>query len=144
MATEQTPVVIEPPAGDVDALVDPERVRQALENLLANALRHAPEGTCVRLDLRRDRRPTGAWVLLSMSDEGPGVAPELLPHLFERFTAGAGSQGLGLGLYLARRIAEAHGGTLTVQSSPGAGACFTISLPEDAEAAAPVGGRNPE
>jgi signal transduction histidine kinase len=144
METGRTRIVIAAPTREVEALVDPERVRQALENLLANALSHAPEGTTVRLDLRRERRASGAWVRLSVTDQGPGVAPELLPHLFERFTAGAGSQGLGLGLYLARRIAEAHGGTLTVQSSPGAGACFTISLPEDAEAAAPVGGRNPE
>ena len=67
--------------------------------------------------------------MITVCDEGPGIAPELMPTLFERFAMGPGSEGLGLGLYLARGIAEAHGGTLTVESKPGRGAAFHLSLP---------------
>jgi signal transduction histidine kinase len=61
-------------------------------------------------------------------DEGPGIAPEVLPHIFERFVSGR-KGGLGLGLYLAKRIATLHNGTLDCESAPGAGARFTLSLP---------------
>lgn len=67
--------------------------------------------------------------MLSVRDAGPGIAPNLLPTLFDRFSRGSGSAGLGLGLYLARGIAEAHGGTLTVQSRLGQGTTFYLSLP---------------
>jgi len=65
--------------------------------------------------------------MITVRDEGPGIAPELMPRLFERFAMGPGSEGLGL--YLARGIAEAHGGTLTVESKPGRGTAFHLSLP---------------
>lgn len=67
--------------------------------------------------------------MLSVRDAGPGIAPNLLPTLFDRFSRGSGSAGLGLGLYLARGIVEAHGGTLTVQSRLGQGTTFYLSLP---------------
>ena len=71
-----------------------------------------------------------------MRDRGPGIPPDLLPRLFTRFAAGRGREaGLGLGLYLARGIATAHGGTLAVESSPGAGARFDLALPIDQAAA---------
>ena len=66
---------------------------------------------------------------LSVRDGGPGIPPELLPNLFTRFTADRRTKGLGLGLYLAPGIAEAHGGTLTAESAPGAGATFRLALP---------------
>ena len=104
---------------------DPERVCQALENLLGNALKHSPEGTPIVVSVERD----GAWAVLTVRDEGRGVAPDLLPTLFERFARGHDSTGLGLGLYLARGIAEAHGGALTVDSRPGDGTAFHLALP---------------
>ncbi|KFE62944.1 ATP-binding protein [Hyalangium minutum] len=64
-----------------------------------------------------------------MTDQGPGVPPLLLPQLFEWFVRGSGSQGLGLGLYLARQIALAHGGTLEVHSQTGKGVQFELALP---------------
>ena len=67
--------------------------------------------------------------ILAVTDQGPGVPPDLLPNLFERFVKTRSSPGLGLGLYLARRIARAHGGELTVHSQPGLGACFRLTLP---------------
>ncbi len=64
-----------------------------------------------------------------MQDAGPGIAPELLPRLFTRFATGGDTRGLGLGLYLARGIAQAHGGMLTANSTPGKGASFRLALP---------------
>ena len=111
------------------ALVDPRRVRQALENLVANALNHSPAGVPVRVEVQSQQRQDGAWALLRVVDQGPGIPPELLPRLFERFASGSASTGLGLGLYLAHRIAAAHGGSLGVQSEPGRGATFELALP---------------
>lgn len=111
----------------VDA--DSNRIRQALENLVGNALKHSPAGVPVLIDVAQEQRENGPWALLSVQDQGPGIAPELMPRIFERFVRGATSKGLGLGLYLVRSIAEAHGGTLTVHSEPGEGARFTLALP---------------
>jgi signal transduction histidine kinase len=108
---------------------DPNRIRQALENLVANAQKHSPAGLPVTVDVNRQQRQDGTWALVSVKDQGPGIPPELMPRLFERFAKGPKSKGLGLGLYLVRSIAEAHGGTLTVQSEPGKGALFVLALP---------------
>ena len=109
--------------------VDPERIRQALENLLANARTHSLDGVPVSLEVGAETRPDGAWAIVSVRDTGPGIAPEILPTLFTRFAADRGTKGLGLGLYIARGIAEAHGGTLTAESRPGEGAAFRLALP---------------
>lgn len=115
---------------------DPKRLRQALENLLGNALKHSPPGATVTVDVAEETGDvaeetgdTGTLAVITVRDEGPGIPPELLPRLFERFAIGPGSEGLGLGLYLARGIAEAHGGTLTAESKPGRGAAFRLALP---------------
>lgn len=108
---------------------DGQRVRQALENLLTNALTHAPSSAPIMVALRAETREDGEWAILSVGDRGPGIAPELLPRLFTRFSGSRATKGLGLGLYLARGIAAAHGGTLTVESEPGQGAIFRLALP---------------
>jgi signal transduction histidine kinase len=108
---------------------DPTRIRQALENLLSNARRYSPDGVPVILEVREERRADGTWAVVTVQDAGPGIPPDLLPRLFARFGAGASSKGLGLGLHLARGIAEAHGGRLTVDSTPGKGASFRLALP---------------
>lgn len=108
---------------------DPARIRQVLENLIANAVKHGPPGVPVVLDLQVETREEGEWAVLSVRDEGPGIAPQLLPRLFTPFASGPGSTGLGIGLFLAHSIAQAHGGTLTVESVPGAGTTFRLSLP---------------
>lgn len=115
--------------------VDPARLRQALENLLSNALKHSPKGMPVWVEIGSEKRFKAdgpgeeEWAAISVHDDGPGIPAELLPRLFTRFASGPNSQGLGLGLYLARSIAEAHGGTLTVESNPGQGTTFQLCLP---------------
>ncbi|WP_257455245.1 GAF domain-containing sensor histidine kinase [Archangium lipolyticum] len=110
-------------------VADPDRLRQALSNLVANAQKHSPSGLPVTVEVESRTRTDGTWAVLAVVDQGAGVAPDVLPRLFERFTRGPKSSGLGLGLYLARQIALAHGGTLEVHSSPGKGARFELSLP---------------
>jgi two-component system OmpR family sensor kinase len=114
---------------DLVGYADPTRLRQAVENLLSNAIQHSPEGVPVATTLRRETRERREWAVIHVHDQGPGIAPEALPIVFNRFEKGDGSSGLGLGLYLARGIAEAHGGTLLVQSEPNQGSSFYLSLP---------------
>jgi two-component system, OmpR family, sensor kinase len=114
---------------EVVVYADPERARQCIENLLANAVQHSPPGAAVTMIVRLERHADRYWGSLSVHNEGPGIPVELLPRLFERYAAGPGSRGLGLGLYLAKRIAVAHGGDLSVESPPGRGARFELRLP---------------
>ncbi|HSH81535.1 MAG TPA: ATP-binding protein, partial [Herpetosiphonaceae bacterium] len=111
------------------AVVDAARIRQVLENLLSNALRFSPEGMPVIIEVATERREDATWAVITVQDAGPGIAPDLLPRLFTRFASGGGNKGLGLGLYLARGIAVAHGGTLTADPTPGQGASFRLALP---------------
>lgn len=109
---------------------DPDRIQQVLENLLTNARRFSPAGIPVQLDVTTETRADGPWAIIAVSDAGPGISEEMRPQLFTRFAAGRGTTGLGLGLYLARGIAEAHGGTLTVESEVGKGTTFRLALPQ--------------
>ena len=106
--------------------VDPLRARQALGNLVDNALRHG--GGEIRLSARRSREA----IEIDVSDEGPGFPPELAPHAFERFARGDGERtrgGAGLGLAIVRAIAEAHGGTATIVDASSAGATVRLRFP---------------
>lgn len=110
--------------------VDPERMTQVLGNLLSNALRFTPSGGTITLRAAADTNQ----VQMIVQDTGTGIAPEDLPHIFERFyradparQQGNGSSGLGLAI--AKGIVEAHGGTITVRSTSGQGTAFTITLP---------------
>jgi signal transduction histidine kinase len=118
--------------GYLVAEVDANRLRQALENLLSNALRHSPDGMAVIIELTTEQGTGGTVAVITVQDAGPGIAPDLLPRLFTRFASEGNTKGLGLGLYLARGIAVAHGGTLTVDSTPGKGASFRLELPQQA------------
>ena len=69
------------------------------------------------------------WAVVHIHDDGPGIPDAAVEGLFERFVSGSRSSGLGMGLYLARQIAEAHGGTLSAQSAPGRGTSFRLELP---------------
>jgi two-component system, OmpR family, sensor histidine kinase VicK len=105
---------------------DRVRLGQVLENLIGNALKHgAEEGEVV---VRVEEQDSEA--LVSIQDSGPGIDPEHLPHLFDRFyRANSRSSGLGLGLYISRILVDAHGGRIWVESRPGHGSTFTVALP---------------
>ena len=108
--------------------VDPDRIRQALENLLHNARTHAP-GSPIVVTLRREERDSGAWAVMEVHDQGPGIAPTVLGQFMARFVCGQYSKGLGLGLYLAHNIMKTHGGMLTVESTLGHGTTFQFAMP---------------
>lgn len=119
------------------ALVDAGRVEQVVQNLLHNAVRHTPPGGIVAVDVSAER----AAVLLQVKDTGEGIAPADLPRIWDRFyrTESARSRpgsGTGLGLALVKELAEAMGGTVTVESVVGQGSCFTIRLPRAQESLA--------
>lgn len=109
-------------------LADETRIRQVLTNLISNAIKYAPEGD---INISGESRPE--QVILCVSDEGPGIDPKDMPHIFDRFYRAAESvnktKGAGLGLYLARAIVEAHGGRMWVDPKINAGACICFSLP---------------
>lgn len=117
------------PAGRM-LLVDGPRIEQVLTNLLSNAVEHSPAEGCVRIGSRRLDGEVRVWV----ADDGEGVAPEKRARLFQAFAGEAaakasGERSIGLGLAIARRIVEAHGGRMFVESEPGSGAVFGFVLP---------------
>jgi signal transduction histidine kinase len=116
---------------------DPGRIAQAIQNLVSNAVTHSPDGAPIVIGAGIEQRDDGVWAVVSVHDDGSGIPREQLSHLFTRFAAGPDSPGLGIGLYLAHQITEAHGGTLTVESAPGKGSSFWLSLPLSQETAAP-------
>ena len=139
-------------AGPLIAPGDPDQLKQVLLILLDNALKYGRQGPDGWVRLSVSRRSGAA--ILAIEDNGPGIAPEDLPHLFERFyraeraararrmtgaptpaasqsseSPGGKAEGSGLGLAIAQAIVQAHGGTLTAQSQPGVGTLFTLTLP---------------
>ncbi|MFJ6675700.1 sensor histidine kinase [Actinosynnema sp. NPDC091369] len=114
----------------VAVLADPTRLRQALGNLVSNAIRHTPAGGTVVVAVREHAET----VEFAVTDTGSGIAAEHLPHVFDRFYRADPSRsratgGSGLGLAIAKHLVEAHTGTLTAVSTPGHGSTFTIRLP---------------
>jgi signal transduction histidine kinase len=118
------------PPESMHALVDSEKLGRVLRNLLGNAQKYGREGGEIRVAL--ERRPGEAC--LSVTDDGPGIPLEEQERIFERFyrvrdTVSAGPSGSGLGLAIARGLVELHGGRLWVESTPGTGSTFRVSLP---------------
>jgi two-component system sensor histidine kinase BaeS len=106
--------------------VDPVRIRQLLENLVANALRHTPAGGRVTVAVAGD----GSAVELVVTDTGPGIAAEELDRVFDRYARSADSGGSGLGLAIARGLVTAHGGTIVAERAAAGGAAFRVRLPQ--------------
>jgi signal transduction histidine kinase len=119
------PIVVEVPAELPAIEVDPVRIRQVLLNLLANALRHTPAEGTVSVEVQAQPQR----MLIRVRDTGSGIAPEDLPHIFERFQKGSDSRGSGLGLPIARKLVLAHGGDIEIESVLGQGTEVTVALP---------------
>ena len=116
--------------GRILVVADGARIRQCIDNLISNAVEKSPEGGAVTVTIATETTYDGERVVIQVIDEGPGVSPEILPRIFERHTTTKSQGGgLGLGLFLARRIAELHGGSVSVESKLGQGARFMLSLP---------------
>ncbi|WCB97044.1 Signal transduction histidine-protein kinase/phosphatase MprB [Baekduia alba] len=104
----------------------PERLARAINNLLDNAAKHSPDGAAVEVTLRAG--------VLTARDHGPGIDPDDLPHVFDRFHRGAnarGRPGSGLGLAIVRQVAEAHGGSVALEAAPGGGTLARLTLPAE-------------
>lgn len=127
-------VVAEAPGpGPFRLACDRARMEQVLNNLVGNAVKFSPSGS--RVAVRLDRE--GAFVRTSVADQGPGIPPEEIGNIFKEFHRGTalpahGERSTGLGLAIARRIVEAHGGTIGVESRPGEGSTFWFTLPAGA------------
>jgi signal transduction histidine kinase len=121
------------PAAGLVVRGDPNRLEQAVQNLVSNAARHTPVGG--RIVVSAVRKEDG--VVLSVEDTGPGIPPEHLPRIFDRFykvdvsrTGTALPSGSGLGLSIVRAIVERHGGRISASNAPAGGARFEIWLPQ--------------
>jgi signal transduction histidine kinase len=108
--------------------VDPERMEQVLGNLIGNALRYTPDGGEISLVVEQ----AAGSLIVSVQDNGSGIPPEILPHIFERSYRGdparSGDES-GLGLAIVKSIIELHGGSVSAASQPGGGSCFSLTLP---------------
>lgn len=131
-AGERT-LAIRPATDDAAVYVDPARATQILVNLVTNALKHTPPGTAV--EVWCETSPSADVVRISVRDNGPGIAPDKQQRIFEPFVQLGRSlnrpvEGLGLGLAIAKDLARKMSGDVTVESAPGSGATFTVSLPK--------------
>lgn len=117
---------------DITLYADAKKMEQVLMNLLNNALKYAPASAEIDIILEE----TGHFITLTVKDFGPGIAPENLPFIFDRYFRGARKNnkevpGFGLGLYISREIIRQHGGDMGVDSKPGEGSAFWFSVPLD-------------
>ena len=114
----------------IEVIGDATSLRQVVDNLLGNVRSHTPEGTTTRVSVE----PDGTGAVIVVADDGPGMAPDEVAHVFERFYRSDPSRsrlhgGAGLGLSIVSAIVAAHGGTVTATSAPGQGTTFTVRLP---------------
>lgn len=130
-------------ANDVERIsADPSRLQQVISNLLSNAVKFSPAGGKVEVRLER----SGSYLELTVRDNGPGIPPEVLPYIFERFRQGDTSttrahKGLGLGLAIARHLVEMHGGVIEARNrEDGPGAIFKVALPVSGPVVPPLDG----
>lgn len=122
------PLRLEAPELPIVVTGDRDRLGQVLDNLLGNAIKYSPMDGQILVHIA----PGDREVVLRVTDQGPGIPADVLPHLFERFFRGpntAGDPGLGLGLYITRMLVDAHGGRIAATSQAGEGSTFTIALP---------------
>jgi signal transduction histidine kinase len=126
-------VILKPAGGLPSVIGDPDRLGQVLDNLVDNALRHV-QSAAGNAEVTLEAEPQEGWVVLSVTDNGPGIPAEDLPRVFERFyrvdkSRSRGGKGAGLGLAIAQEIVQAHGGQILVKSVEGLGTRFSVRLP---------------
>jgi PAS domain S-box-containing protein len=122
------PMHVEAPQSPIVGSWDRDRLGQVLDNMIGNAIKYSPQGGAISVQVEATAREGRVRIV----DHGVGIAADVLPRLFERFYQGQEpgvSSGLGLGLYIARMLVEAHGGRIWAESEPGQGSTFTITLP---------------
>jgi signal transduction histidine kinase len=129
-AAQQVRLEIETAASLEPVMIDGVRIRQVLNNLLSNALRHTPAGGSIETSVGATDQ---AAILIQVHDTGTGMTQEEVDRAFERFQKGPGSQGSGLGLTIARNLVLAHGGEIRADSHPGSGTTISFTLPSGAE-----------
>lgn len=132
MADPDHKLLFDAPNERIEVEIDVERIRQVLLNLLSNARKYSPRESVILVKLERQDQ----YCCISLQDQGMGIPAEQLPHLFERFYQVPGikvqsgsSSGVGLGLYIAQKIVEQHGGHISVESRIGEGSTFSVLLP---------------
>jgi len=111
--------------------IDPERMREVVMNLIANAIRYAPSKGVIQIRLGGDDLERKKQVVISVMDNGPGIPSEDLSKVFNRFHKASDSGGMGLGLSIAKYLVEAHGGVIKAESDPGKGTKISFSVPID-------------
>jgi signal transduction histidine kinase len=126
--------------GETTAVVDPDRLRQVVQNLLHNAVRFTPAGGQVTVLVRGASGDQGQWVTVEVEDEGPGIPAEDLSRIFEPFyrvdpSRSRASGGTGMGLAVVKLLVQVHGGSMRAENRPSGGSRFIVQLP-----ASPPGG----
>ncbi len=132
LRSREREIHIEPhlPEQETMVVADAGKLAQAIDNLLDNAIKFSPEGSCVHATLNADDK--NCYIIIT--DQGPGIPPEFIPRLFERFSQADGSpsrpyNGVGLGLVIVKKIVEGHGGKVWLESQPGKGTSVHLELP---------------
>jgi histidine kinase len=130
VARDAKVTIVHTPNGAPDVVADPDRTIQVLVNLLSNAVKHAPSGSQVEVSTAKE----GRMVAVAIRDHGPGIPAHKVDFIFEPFTQLDGSDtrriaGTGLGLTIARALAERQGGSIRVSSREGEGSTFTLTVP---------------
>ena len=128
IGTSATPVQVKGEPSLI-AVIDEERIRQALENLVSNAIKYSPRDKPVEVQVSTGQLGDSLCAVIEVLDSGPGISPEVISTLFERFSFSSDSKGLGLGLYLAHRIARVHSGELSAHARSSGGTRFRLTLP---------------
>ncbi|HWD87384.1 MAG TPA: ATP-binding protein [Mucilaginibacter sp.] len=118
---------------EIEIFADPERIEQVLVNFINNAVKYAPHSREILISVYKENKA----VRFAVSDKGPGIAAEKVPHLFQRYyrvdSQGIQFSGLGLGLYISSEIVKKHGGQIGVETEPGKGSTFWFTIPESVE-----------
>jgi len=130
-AAQGVEIILSPMAAPTTLSIDPQRIEQIINNLLSNALRYTPEGGVISVQCSVN---SGQSLLITVRDTGPGIPEESLAHIFDRFykadrSRSPGNGSTGLGLSIARKLAQAHGGDIAASNHPEGGAVFTLMLP---------------